>query len=432
MPGFGHASFGHYHFGHPGLGADAIQDLASNALASPSTAQMLGYTAPTEDEILELEIYRFIVASIRTEDQINGGLFLKRFLQGPQTVWETTQSKINDIKKLWNILDIEDEHLYLLKNIVGWTPNLENITDELDNDTLRRLIKNSVALWKERGSEDSHLNLLTLVANVKARIWNWFDLRWVLDETILDVEHQGRDPFMIQLPGPPDNDENYSNLRIVDNGDLNRDLVTAVAKLMRPCNERVLISYINFLEYFPADYDSSQWDVDTYELNVLDGAGSLSDDTQAESVVINIEDSEYWKEYVASWRFKATTTGGKSGVLFYASDADNGYVLEPQIGTSKLRFYTLNSGVWNYQGDFEHTYTFYSNVYYMITVQITPDGVNNKIIVRVDGTELGFKTDGTFDKGKIGLIHEVSATATIADVELYQMPMETDLIDINP
>ena len=55
------------------------------------------------EEALKLDIYLFIIESIRIEDQNQGAFFLKRFLQGPQEIWNKTQESIFSLKNLWDI-----------------------------------------------------------------------------------------------------------------------------------------------------------------------------------------------------------------------------------------------------------------------------------------------------------------------------------------
>ncbi len=131
MSGFGHAPFGHHPFGHGGIGGEPIQDIAFNALLSPSAAQMLGWTEPEAGESFGLDIYRFILSIIREEDE-KATLFLKRFLQGPQAVWETTQTKIFAVKSLWDVANVDAAFLPYLQTIVGWTGDLTKIPDALE------------------------------------------------------------------------------------------------------------------------------------------------------------------------------------------------------------------------------------------------------------------------------------------------------------
>jgi len=126
------------------------------------------------------QIFDYLILPIREADQREGKDFLKRYLLGPQSVWETTDQKIKDIPKLWSIVECPDEFLKFLKWIVGWTGELDSVTQDLIFDELRRLISISGRLWKLRGPEDTIVDVLRFATGQRNRIWNWFDFRWVL------------------------------------------------------------------------------------------------------------------------------------------------------------------------------------------------------------------------------------------------------------
>lgn len=430
MPaGFGHAPFGHYPFGHAALTTE-IRDIAWNPLASGSTGQMLGYTEPpAEDVALALDIYRFILNGIRIEDQ-KDILFLKRYLEGPQQIWNRIQEIIFSIKDLWSTTDCPDEYLRYLKNIVGWTVELEPITDELDDDSLRRLIAVSWAIWKERGSEDAIINVLELLMTSKLRLWNWFDYRWVLGETELSEEHEGRDSWMIDLPVDGGSDEYYSNLRIVDDGELNRTLVRNIVKLMRPVGERYEISYIDFLDLFTIA-DSSQWTIPVGSLTIADGNAKLLDDTILESMYTAIAASALWENYVATWRLKGTVTksSGSYGAIFYVQDELNGYVVALSAILQTVSLFRVVAGVSTLLKS--ANCLLFDDVYNTIRVQVTPEGATNRIKVYIDGNLKISETDDEYTEGRIGAYHAPDATLQVDEVEMFQLPLTTEPVDIN-
>ncbi len=431
--GFGHAPFGHHPFGHPGLALPQIQDLAYNALASPSTAQMLGWTAPAAGpQEYGLDIYRFILASIRKEDE-KAILFLKRFLQGPQTLWESIQSRVFAMQTLWDVAHVDDEFLPYLQNIVGWTGELTAITDALDVATLRRLIATSIALWRERGPEDAMIDVLRLTTTAQARIWNWFDYRWILDETQLGEEHQGRDPWMIELPGSSGMDEYRSNLRIVDDGTLDRVLVVNLIKLMRAVGERIEIAYIDFMDLFTIDGDDAKWTVPAGTLVVSDGTAKLEDDSIEELVVADNEPSE-WSDYVLFGRVKGTSTGGDFGLAFYNDGtADNGYYAALDLATNRVKLLRVIAGVQSIYTSvpYRDWGVLRPDVYYGLRVQATAEGATQRLKVYVDGDEIINGTQPTYSSGTYGIWHEVGATVECDEVELFRVPLETELVDIN-
>lgn len=407
----------------------AIVDTALNPLAPGSLAQMLGFTEPTEpEEALALRIYLFLIEAIRIEDANNGQLFVKRYLEGPQAVWDQNQAKIFAIKDLWDITKIPDDFLPFLKNIVGWTRDLEGITDQLDLDTLRRLIASSVALWKVRGIEDAMVSILTFVTGARIRSWNWFDYRWVVDETGTGHEADGRDPWLIAA-----DDTNKLNVRIMDDGAINRSLMRDLVNLFRPTGERIEINYLLLLDLFNVDGDDGQWGSqnevpDSGVLTVDAGEGQLLDDTQEEQAWSIVANALTWSQYVFSARLK----GDEAGLMFYWQDADNFYharydssttalILEKRVaGTDAL----MTSVPWPVGPTPTDTF-------FMFKVQIAAEGATNRIVCFVDGVELINTTDSEFSEGATGILHLASGTATVDEVEVMPLPADTDFVDIN-
>src|SRR6185503_3223185 len=211
---------------------------------------MLGFSPAIEEtQRLPQIIYNFLLDSLRAADQKDGNQLLQRYLEGPQQVWYVL---VNTLYSILDIIDVENAPEYLLqylKNIVGWTKALEGITDALDSATLRRLIATSVPFWDQRGVEEGLEGILRLTTTARCYILNWFDLRIILDETAL-----GEDPWLLSVPGegdPPD--ESTFNVRIVDDGTLNRALVRDLCRLARPSGERILITYLGFLDQFETE-----------------------------------------------------------------------------------------------------------------------------------------------------------------------------------
>lgn len=416
----------------------AISDIAGNAFAGGS-APMLGFVdPPAAAEVLNLRMYDFLIKPIREADLREGKLFVERYLQGPQEVWETIQTDIFRLIDLWDVVRIPDEFLKFLKNIVGWTPDLERpITDRLDDTTLRRLISVSVALWKIRGVEPAYSSSILALVLTRLRIWNWFDLRWILDNTIMGEDHQGRDPYIL-----PTAAQQVSDIRIVDGAlGLDRTLLLNMLKLFRPSGERLNVYWIDFLDLFIVDGDNSQWmSASVVDIAVADRLLSLSDDSGEEEVQVDVEGSLLWESYVAYWRVRGTqrtpTPGEYWGVQFYWQDVDNYYMLlfDPSFNTMVL--WEVVSGApavlagYSFATDLEQLY---NDVFYGVRVHVENVPAGTRIRVYVDNLERIDFTDtvSPFTRGTIGLIHVASATIELSEIELWQLPLDTDFIDIN-
>jgi phage tail-like protein len=420
-----------------GSSSVAIEDTAFNPLVTPATATMLGYTEPeAEDEALQLRIYMFLIEGIRLADATDeGNLFLKRFLEGPQTVWDTNQAHIFALKDLWDINNVPDRFLQYLKRILGWTPDLDNITSALDYDTLRRLIAASAQLWKDRGSEDALGDVLQLTTSARNRIMGWFDWRWVTDETGLGHEHEGRDPWVVG-----EADQQVFNVRIVDNGSLNRALVRNLCKLMRPMGERIEINYLLALDLFQTDGDNSQWITEdaAAPLDVLDGVASLEGATDALGAVLAVDGVETWDNYIFTARVKGVFGAGGFdvwGVTFLYTDDENHYAV--YATTSGWALVSIVGGTLNILADVgsggsPHTTATPSDMWVSVRVQVVPEAGDTRIVVYIDGTEVFNVLDSTFSLGPPGIIRLTKdADVTLDEIEVMGLPAESDTIDIN-
>lgn len=422
----------------------AISDLALNPIAAGgSSGQMVGYIEPpAPGEALTLDMYEFLIKEIREEDRKNGQLFVQRFLEGPQALWNDTHNKIFSIKDLWSITDCPDEYLQYLKNIVGWTKELDSITSGLDDDTLRRLIHASVPLWQSRSSEQSYSTVINLIFSERSRVWNWFDFRWITGETFMGEQRQGIDPWLLAFPGTPLNREYWTTIRVVDPGVSNRQALVDVLDLMRPMGERLNIVYLLFLDKFDVADDLNQW-LDlastwtTDNAIVEDGKLKLSD-TDKQGVLSSVTDSENWVDYVVSARVRGTASttpgsGNSYGIAFYVEPTNiDGYFTSVDVDANKLYFGTIASGVMTTTNEFDMStvpYTLQPNVWYGFRVECLTEGSTTRFKVFFNGVKRFDLTDATYTKGTIGVVHEQTVTSETDEIEVLGLPIESDTIE---
>lgn len=134
-------------------------------------------------------------------DRNEGNLFVERFLMGTQADFERTQAKINTLGTLLNPAKTRADLLQYLKDHVGFTKELNNITNNLSENDLRKLISLAVALWKQKGTERGYANIVRLFTGATARIFNWFDFRMIVGEKAFGEEQLGEDSWFISVPG---------------------------------------------------------------------------------------------------------------------------------------------------------------------------------------------------------------------------------------
>jgi phage tail-like protein len=420
-----------------------IQDLANNRFLTASSP-MIGFIPPSGKTAreLSLRIYKFLIEGIREEDQTHGARFVERFLEGPQEVWNGIDASIRSLPDMWSVTRCVDRLLPYLKWIVGWTSELDYITDDLDAATLRRLIATSVPFWKIRGAEEGLAEILRLTTAARVRIWTWFDLRYISDETALGEENQGYDPWMIDLPGPSGYEEHQMNVRIVDDGTLNRRLVRNLVKLTRPAGERITISYIGFLDLFDTDDDTAQWSNVTAPVplpvtspTVANGVMTIAgyDGSGYRYVRANPSGALNWQNYVVSARmrgplmiFEAYWSAYGDSYLVYAQAPATIAVFRFVAGTPTpiamiTTFYALDGLILD------------PTQFYMLRAAFVPEGGQTRITVWLDGNFVLTVLDGAHTKGSIalpGVFMPAPYAFEVAEVEMFFNPLDEDFIDI--
>ena len=399
------------------------------------------------DQVLPVQAYDFLIQPIRDEDQLRGNQFVERFLSGRQTLWEATQLQIFALKTLMDIEQCPDEYLTYLKHTVGWTdePLVDAVTRNLDTVTLRRLIGASVPFWKTRGSEDSIVNILQLTTGQRTRIWNYFDFRWLVEETGLGEQQQGRDPWIIDLPGAPNYDTQRFNVWIADpDGTLDRDLVQSLVKLARPVGERVEISYVLGLDLFNDDGDTTQWDpfLSAPVAPVVSG-GTLQFQTAAnvEGAVFLASGAEDWAACSVYGRMRVLAGAPERyGVAaFVTAASDNGYagVVWSSAVQQRAGIYRIDAGVLTALAEYNFTAgnplgQLVDGEWYGIRLEAKDESGTARLRLYLDGDFLLETTDSTYLKGAAGLISTTGGTAECSEFEVIPLPMDTETIDINP
>jgi len=394
------------------------------------------------------QIFDYLILPIREADQREGKDFLKRYLLGPQSVWETTDQKIKDIPNLWSVVECPDEFLKFLKWIVGWTSELDSVTQDLIFDELRRLISISGRLWKLRGPEDTIIDVLRFATGQRNRIWNWFDFRWVLDETELGEEQEGRDPWMVDLPTPTDvGASQESNLRIVSNPAWDaaeeirmRNLIVNLLKLMRASGERWEITYLGFLDQFIVDGDDTQWDVSQADfLTVAGGTLTLGNVTEAADEIQSVVPSTVWSQAMYAARLRTWSPSPSTSVSlfhFHWQSLDDTYFLAifplgSDVGPAVWLMRTKGGGDTILAVVDLPLSPIYPGVYYTYRVTIVDEGSNKRIKVFIDGDEVADVPDNvTIDSGTVGFATNYAAME-VDEVEVIPLPAESDYVDIN-
>lgn len=409
-------------------------DLQGNSLQLPdSEGSFVGHD-PVDESAFPLQIYNFVDASIREMDAAEGNFFLRRFLAGPQIVWQILSAGIKDIRKTWSIVDCPDELLHVLKLSLGWTKDLDYLTEQLDAKSLRRLLLISIDLWRSRATEHSLTAVVVALFGVRARIWNWFDLRWILDDNILSEEHQGRDPVLLSLPGPPDMDEMKSCVRIMDDlsGNVDRSLCVEFLKLFRNNGERLTVVWLRFLDMFKDDL--SRWTSTDDGASIADESIVLVDDSKDEYAIVHGFAALDTHDHLGFVRIKGGSAAS-FGAVFWRQENGDSYLLSLDVAANALRLEKIVSGVvtalatYSFLTDFE---ILVADAWYGLRWTASVVGPNTEIEVYVNGDpRLSFTAPNLYESGTFGVYHETGTTVACSEIEIMPLPAETTSIEIN-
>jgi len=158
------------------------------------------------------DIFRFLHRPLRLLDAEQGDNFLERYLTGPQIIFEGSFERIEKLKEIIDPAKTRNDLLQHLKDHVGFTKELNNITQDLTESDLRKLISLAVALWKQKGTEPGYQNIVRVFTGKAVRVFNWFDFRLIVGEKAFGEEQLGEDAWLISVPGVEASQDQSNNV----------------------------------------------------------------------------------------------------------------------------------------------------------------------------------------------------------------------------
>lgn len=153
------------------------------------------------DPSFQHDIFTFLHRPLRLLDVEQGDNFLERFLTGPQAMFEQISAKREELKNIKNPAKTRADLLVYLKDHVGFTKELNNITQDLTEADLRKLISVGIPIWNEKGTEPGYQDIVRIFTGKSVRVFNWFDFRLIVGEKAFGEEQLGEDSWLISVPG---------------------------------------------------------------------------------------------------------------------------------------------------------------------------------------------------------------------------------------
>jgi phage tail-like protein len=94
------------------------------------------------------------------------------------------------------------------------------------------------------------------------------------------------------------NDAYIFDIRVMDNGTVNRDMVTALARFSRPISERIYIRYLNLIEHFDDDVLGNWTEVEgTVNFDTDANTVTLSDASSLSTIRTDVDGDASWTDY---------------------------------------------------------------------------------------------------------------------------------------
>lgn len=81
-----------------------------------------------------------------------------------------------------------------MKDHVGFTKELNNITQDLTEADLRKLISVGIPIWNEKGTEPGYQDIVRIFTGKSVRVFNWFDFRLIVGEKAFGESSWERTP----------------------------------------------------------------------------------------------------------------------------------------------------------------------------------------------------------------------------------------------
>lgn len=218
-----------------------------------------------------------------------------------------------------------------------------------------------------------------------------------------------------------DPDPYVFDVRVYDDGSVNRDLLEGMLAELRPTNERIFVRYLDFLDDFRG---VPLWVADLGSYTQDKAAGTLTLDTSGGDAAIHADDAgaATWARIRALVQAQLEVATGWFEIRFCVQNTSNFYAVRINPATKLLSIdkvvstvrTTLDSMTW---------VEFHLSTYYSLMAQQIGVGVGQELVALTDGAERLRVTDSTFTTGGLAVAAQSGQVATITFAELFQDPL---------
>jgi len=369
--------------------------------------------------------YKFIPQVLRDNDPF---LIFKSLFDGIQQEFELHHTKISKLPDLQNPVLCNEYLLKYLKENVGFTGDLDHITDVLDENSLRKLIRLAVTMWVEKGTSDGIVNMIRFFTGRPALVKDWFEWIWLVgvNGQLLNGDYTLA-PWIIG--GTYGTYAEYlTNIRIEKDSTEpeERVAIAGLLELSRPMLENFEVAYPDFLDLFES---TDRWS--------LISGGPLETDSDNRLVVTGPAMLECdWASAGPDMHFNTNIktsqpagTGTVIRYLFQATDENNCYMLQlEQSPVNTVTLWQRVLGVDVLLGIAAEPNLLDPDYYYGIQVTVTETMAGSaRIRVSVDGYLKLNIVDNTYHLGK--LIVHTAADCYSEFFEAFELPLDIEYVE---
>lgn len=222
-----------------------------------------------------------------------------------------------------------------------------------------------------------------------------------------------------------DPDEFVSDLRVVDDGTLDRGFVSRLVAVLRPAGERVFVRFVDFQDVF-RNRDLRYWEEisGTTATRPDDGRIDLEDAGSETVIHADMPAASTWDEFVATAQFALRdAVAGKWGELrFRVVDAANFYAVRVDPGTRVIDLDRVVAGVRTTLASHGPLDVFHPDVLYLVHVTLEDVVGGTLIKFYLDWRYLGEATDSAHAAGTLGLAVAAGQRLSASLVDLVRCP----------
>lgn len=389
-----------------------IVDLAGNPMATPSQVSCLGFF-DSETPFSSNRIYDAHIQSIRDDDFTNGGLFWKRFCEGPEQLRIQQKNRVLSLMGLANANTVPDEHLMLIALTYGWDYECRTeILEKIEPSKLRSVLSQSHDIWERRGLRGSVIEAMNILVGVRAFETDWFDKKWNLGQTSISgdalfLAKSSRREFQILIVDPT--------------RQLDKDVLVNITKKWRPSGERVTLTWAEFVDYF--DDTSQGWQAQSGSFSISGGLLTIPSLAASRVMLPDVRNTLSDVMIKAKVQF---TGNSEFGILARSNIALSGIEARVSaLGTARI----ISDGIQVGSADLE-SFGIFLNPGYDVDIKLHAKGTTFELFVNGQSV-LEVSEPAAQTTGLCGFLTESGVALEAQSFEVLPLPGENIYVGLN-